>query len=410
MKYSWIALLLVCKPIWAIEHTVKGILDIRAFHVSSDAKNDSYLTGDYGKFQYNQGSGIALGQLGLQYQMALDNGFSFRLVANGYSDDIKTKAGLTEGFLSYKGLPSQNGWRQHAKLGVFYPKISLENIATAWSTPYTLTSSTLNNWIGEELRHTGLSYGIEKLGKFHQSPHNFGIDLSVFQRNDTAGAMIPWHGWTLGSRQTLLNETLVIQHFPARQYKLAAQAPESDPFLELDNRFGVHIRGHWQYQNNLKLDAGFYDNNAKKGIVESGQYTWTTQFYHLGLKYSIDKSRQLIAQYLKGTTLMTSPYLEDVVKSKYDNGFIMLRQRMKSHHLALRLEYFSVDDLDGTIGDNNDEDGKAITINYRYQLERNQFIMLEHNWIDSTRKSRAYQQQPIELTERQWQVAYRYYF
>ena len=101
--------------------------------------------------------------------------------------------------------------------------------------------------------------------------------------------MLSWHGWTVGSRQTLLSERLIVQDFPARNDMLAEQAAESDPFIELDNRWGVNVTGQWRYQNKLKMSVGFYDNQAEKGLVENGQYTWTTSFIHVGFKYQITK-------------------------------------------------------------------------------------------------------------------------
>lgn len=236
------------------------------------------------------------------------------------------------------------------------------------------------------------------------------VDLSVFQNNDTAGAMLAWHGWTMSSRQTLLQEKLVVQNFPAREDKLSMQASRSDPFLELDHRWGTHIVGQWHNGKNIKLNAGFYDNQAKRGLVENGQYTWTTEFMHIGLQVKLPNSLELISQYMEGRTLMTSTILESVVDNDYDSVFLMLRYRAKRHHIALRAEHFSVDDIDTTYGDNNDELGKAFTISYRYQLSSSNFIISEFNWIDSDRPSRAYENSSVSLIERQLQLAYRHYF
>ncbi len=394
----------------AVEQSIKGLADLRIGYVDSDAKADTYLKGDYGKFSSNQGLSVSIAQLALQYQVNWENNISGRIVINGFSNDASTNLGLTEAFLQYKSLPTARGWRYRVKAGLFYPKISMENIATGWSSPYTLTSSAINSWIGEELRHTGASLSIEKLGKFSGTTNNFMVDLSIFQNNDTAGAMLAWHGWTLSSRQTLLQEKLKVQNFPARENMLSAQASHSDPFIELDHRWGTHLVGQWDNGNNVKLNLGYYDNSAKRGLLENGQYTWTTEFFHLGFKLKLKKNLELISQYMKGSTLMTSQLLESVVDNDFDSVFLMLRHRFKAHHLALRLEHFDVDDVDNTPDDNNDESGKALTLSYRYQLNSSNFIVSEFNWIDSTRPSRAYEASKINLIEKQWQIGYRYYF
>lgn len=410
MRIAFLAsMLFVAQPVIA-EHSLKGIFDLRASHLSSGVNNKSYLAGGYGKYRFNDGTSAALGQLGLHYKADIANKYAMNIVANGFSDENDTSIGLTEAYLQYKGLPSSNGWRYQAKFGVFYPRISLENIATAWSTPYTITSSAINNWVGEELRHTGFGFSVEKLGKFNRSAHSFSIDLSLFQHNDSTGAMLAWHGWTLGSRQTLLQEKLKVQWFPARNGELAEQAAYSDPFIELDNRWGTHLVGKWQYGKKLRLNVGYYDNHAKKGIVEKGQYTWTTEFIHAGVKYKLAPSIELIAQYMSGSTLMTSPTFKHVVSSEFDSAFAMIRKQIKKHHIALRVETFNIDDLDETIGDNNNETGKAATLSYRYQFQQGKYLLLESNWIDSKRPARMYVGQPEHFIERQYQLAYRQYF
>jgi hypothetical protein len=394
----------------AYEQSIKGLVDIRAVHVNGDNNADSYLSGGYGKFRYGQGSGIVLSQLALQYKYEFNNQYSATLIANAFADDNQTNAGLTEGYLSYKGLPSSSGWRYRAKLGLFYPQISLENTATSWSTPYTLTSSSLNNWLGEEFRHTGAAVTIEKLGKFSKSNHDFSLDISLFQNNDTAGAMLAWHGWTIGSRQTLLQEKLIVPSFQAREGPLKAQAALSDPFIELDNQWGTHVIAQWRWQRKLKANIGYYDNNADTTVVKNGQYAWSTKFSHLGFKYKLNNQLEVIAQYMNGRTFMQSPYGDNVVDNDFQSAFFMLRKYWQYHHLALRIEEFSIDDNDTTLGDNNKEYGKVLTLSYRYKLTRSSFIHSEYNWLESTRPSRSYVWQPTMLTEQQFQIAYRHYF
>jgi len=394
--------------IFAIEHEFKGLIDTRLISVSDDST--SYLEGGYGKYNYSADTQLALAQFGMQYALKWETNFALHVVGNLYLDGINNGLGLTEAFISYKSLPNQNGWRIKSKAGIFYPNISLENIATAWSTPYTLTSSSLNNWVGEELRHSGVQLSLDKLGKFTKSSHNFGFDLALFQNNDTTGAMLSWHGWTVGNRQTLLHEKLVVQPFAAREKTLSAQAANSDPFIELDNRWGTHLTSSWKYHNYLTVSGGIYDNNADASIVKSGQYTWDTNFEHLGIKYNFNKHLQFLAQYMTGSTFMQSPYGDKVVENDFTNGFIMLRYLQNKNQYTFRAEEFSVTDFDSTVGDNNNEYGKSITLSYRYRLTKRSYIHTEYNWINSSRPARWYLKQDIDLIEQQLQLAFRHYF
>ena len=47
---------------------------------------------------------------------------------------------LTEAYLEYRPYP-RAGFRSRVRLGAFYPPMSLENRATGWETPYTITPS-----------------------------------------------------------------------------------------------------------------------------------------------------------------------------------------------------------------------------------------------------------------------------
>lgn len=402
--------LLASNKVVAVETSISGILDVRAYQVNNEGNAESYLKGDFGKFRFDEGSGVALGQLGAHLTLDWENNWSATLVANGFASRGDEAIGITEAYFNYKGLPSSDGWRVKSKIGVFYPKVSLENVATAWSTPYTITSSSLNNWVGEEFRSTGVNLSLERLGRFSNSSHTFSADVSLFQNNDPAGAMIAWHGWTIGSRQTLMHEKLKLQYFPARKGMLSTQAPKSDPFLELDDRWGTHLAFNWSYKNIAKLNLGYYDNQAEEGVVVDGQYTWTTEFLHIGFKYKPAKKWELIGQYMEGSTNMVSPYGERVVDNTYDNGFIMLRHFWDKHQVAVRLESFGVEDLDKIWGDNNEESGTASTLSYRYKYNRQNFILFEWNQVKSDRPARAYVGQNVDLTEQQIQLSYRYYF
>ena len=178
----------------------------------------------------------------------------------------------------------------------------------------------------------------------------------------------------------------------------------------MDDRWGAHIAAAWRYKRELRIDVGYYDNHAQEGIVKQGQYTWTTEFTHVGVKYRLATQWELVGQYMTGSTYMTSPTFEDVVNNDYDSGFAMLRHFWESHHIALRLEHFNVDDLDSTVGDNNEENGNALSLAYRYRLNKQSYVLAEYNLVDSERQARAYLEQPVDLTERQFQLGYRYYF
>lgn len=401
--------LLMPVTVFAVEVDVHGLLD---FRFSSSDSIDSYLSAGMGKFGYSDGQQLSLAQLGADLSLSWDSGISSHLVVNGYLDDEDSAVGMTEAYLKYRSLPNQSGYRWQSKLGIFYPEISLENNAFAWASKNTLASSTINTWIGEEIRVLGTEFKITRLGKMHKSNNDFSFSGTVFTNNDPAGAMLSWHGWTLSSRQTLWTESRPIPDFDARMpgYDLNGQAGKSDPFLELDDRIGFHLKASWKLKGKGRLSSGYYDNNGIPYVVENGQYAWRTRFYHVDFKWRLPYELELTAQYLHGDTLMQSRAKVDVVNNDYASGYLALSKKWRQHQFTVRAEEFSVTDNDHTYGDDNTEYGKALTVNYRYRYAKFWFFSLEFNWIDSYRPARQDIAQPINLTERQLQFSLRYFF
>ncbi len=106
----------------------------------------------------------------------------------------------------------------------------------------------------------------------------------------------------------------------------------------------------------------------------------------------------------------------DVVNNDYHTGFVSLTFKWqdivgnKKHKSTIRIEDFSVTDNDKTWGDNNNEDGQALTLNHSYRLSKHWFLSTEFNYIDSNRPARYYTHQPIDLIEKQLQFSARYFF
>lgn len=404
----------------AAEFSVHGIVDLRVSQVSSLDK--SYLNSGQGKFALGDGLQFSMAQAGADLAVNWDNGLSAHAVVNaflkGTGDGEPSVANITEAYFKYRTLPSTSGYRLQTKVGMFYPEISLENNAYAWASKDTLNSSTINTWIGEEVRVLGSEFKVTRLGRMNNDAYDLSFSATAFINNDPTGALLAWHGWTMSSRQTLWTEKRTFPWFPALAdgQALAGQARKSDPFVEIDDRVGYHIRGEWSLHRKGEVSAGYYDNRARPYIVINGQYAWRTRFYHLGTRWKLNKDVTLVAQYLSGDTLMQSPLKEDVVNNDYTSAFISLSYKWqqitgnKKHKSTVRFEDFSVKDNDNTWGDNNNENGQALTLNHSYRLARQWFLSAEFNYIDSHRPARNYTNQPVDLIEKQIQLAARYFF
>jgi len=412
---SAIYLTLACiQPSVATEYNIHGIVDLRA---TSANTLPSYLSGGQGKFASSDGKNLSIAQAGVALSASWDSGFSAHGVLNAYADNEDSAMGFTEAYVKYKGLPSASGYRFQGRFGIFYPEISLENNATAWASKNTLNSSTLNTWIGEEIRVLGSEFKITRLGRLNGDAFDISISATAFINNDPAGALLAWHGWTMSSRQTLWTEKRPFPWLKAQEPggDLVTQALKSDPFLELDNHAGFYLNSKWKLRGKGEISVGYYDNNATPYYQENGQYGWGTRFYHIGTRWKLAKGLSLTAQYLNGDTLMQNHYKKDIVNNDYANGFVSLTKKWASagkstQTSTLRIEKFSIDDNDNTWGDNNNEQGKAITVNHSYRITKHWFTSAEFNWIDSERPARYYNHKPVNLIEKQLQIALRYFF
>src|SRR6202012_3136616 len=154
-----------------------------------------------GKFRYGGNEGnFRFAEAVAQGTATLDN-FSAVGVVRA---EPEQRAGLDllEAYISYH--PSSAGdvsW--FGKLGPFFPTISLENDDIGWTSPYTLTPSAINTWIGEELRTIGGE------GLLHWRTPDFGtltLTGAVFCCNDPAGVLMADRGWAMDDRPTGLFE------------------------------------------------------------------------------------------------------------------------------------------------------------------------------------------------------------
>ena len=155
-------------------------------------------------------------------------------------DGLGAAIHATEAYLQFAPVP-RSALRFQARVGAFYPPVSLENSGPAWTSPYTLSFSAIDSWLGEEMRTVGAEVQLADMGAFRGSANDFSLTAAVFRFNDPAGALLSWRGWALHDRQTGLFEQLPLAPLPVllpggEYYPVQAQYDE--PFVELDGRNG----------------------------------------------------------------------------------------------------------------------------------------------------------------------------
>ena len=269
------------------------------------------------------------------------------------------RAGLTEAFLQYRPqLRPAAALRIRA--GLLFAPTSRENVDPLWQSPYTLTLSAVNTWIGEELRPVGLDVAAQ-LGA--ASGSRFEIAGLAFGGADTAGALLAWRGFSMGTRLSVAGETLPLPPLPT----LAAggafgdqQRAGTQPIDELDGRLGWHVRGRWSRHGAGLVQAAWTDTRGDRGLHD-GQYSWATRLASLGGEAQLGRFK-LVAEGLLGETGMGIPTGAHV-DLRIRAGYALLTWAGAGDALRLTARYdrFRSEDRDG-VAEPNGESGWAVTV------------------------------------------------
>jgi hypothetical protein len=371
-------------------------LDLRL--VESNGRR-SFLNEGFGKLRFDAADeGLQLGRIRLAYRGSPVGNWHVNLDASTWSFDDHNVIDLTEAYAEWRPVPT-SAWRSQVKIGAFYPTLSFEHRARGWTNPYTLSSSALNTWIGEEFRTVGVGYSLDHLGTSANKTYDFGFEAAAFGWNDPAGVVIALRGFALHDRQTPLF---------GRIGSYAPGGPNQRViFSEIDQRVGVHVGGYIRHQNGLELRAMRYDNRGDPAAfkVSINDYAWYTRFNSLGLRYDGGSGTTIILQGLNGYTDI-GPQSHD--RWKFSTAFVLAAQQLGRHRLAARYDVFETSQLrtmfPRPLGV---ETGHATTLAWTIGLRDNLDLVAEWLKIDSNyNKRRAIGEQPA-ASERSLQLALR---
>jgi hypothetical protein len=375
---------------------VEASLDLRL--VRSDGRT-SYMDGGLGKLRFDDSDdGLRLGRARLAWRNVIGGNWHASVDLSAWSLHDHNAVDVTEAFVEWRPVPI-SAWRSNLKIGAFYPSISLENRTSGWSNPYTIDSSALNTWVGEELRTIGIGYELDHLGMAQGGRFDWGVDAAMFGWNDPAGVVLALRGFSLNDRQTPLFGRIGTFAFGGRTQRVI--------FAEIDNRPGYHVGAYLKADNGLELRALHYDNrgdpSAEKPSIDD--YAWHTRFDTAGARWDGQHGTALIAQWLNGTTRATP---DERYTWGFKTWFVLLAQNFGKHRFAVRYDNFSTaQDQEYLTGPGSSDAGNAFTIGWTWEVREHVQVAAEWLRIDSTYNVRAVLGEDPHAVEHSLQLALR---
>ncbi len=375
---------------------VQASVELRLVH--SDGR-DSFLDGGLGKLRHDgEDNVLQLGRARLAWRDAIGGDWHASVDLSAWSLDDHNPVDVTEAFLEWRPVPT-SPWRSNLKLGAFYAPISLEHRAPGWSNPYTISSSALNTWVGEELRTIGAAYSLEHLGIADGGRVDYGGQLAVYGWNDPAGVVVALRGFALHDRQTPLFGRLGTFAYGGREQRVI--------FSEIDDRPGMHAAAWLRTDLGLELHALRYDNRGNPAVEKPSidDYAWDTRFNSLGLRHDGAHGTAVIAQWLDGVTRATS---DPANTWHFDTWFLLLAQDVGSHRLAARYDEFSTRQATQySPAPWSREGGNAWTLAWTWKMNSHLEMVTEWLRVDSTHSARPMLGESTTAVEHSLQLALR---
>jgi len=407
-------------------HGVYGVVDDIGYHVLMDARllhvdaTETWLDEGLGKLRYGDGTAgsdsdtlARLAELSLVLDVPFGWSWSGDLHAKLDFDTDDVRVDIVEGFLKYKSAPRAS-LQLKGRLGAFFPPVSLENDGVAWTSPFSITPSAINSWIGEEVRTIGGEATLQRKG----DESTQGILAAIFTANDPTGTLLAWRGWSLHDRKTGLFERLALP--PREAFEddglFPMQVQWIEPFTEIDDRMGFYTGCFTELDYYGRANVLYYNNMGDPAAFDGSQYAWRTRFVSVGTELFLPADASLMMQYLQGDTRMGGPAAVDV---DYWSAYLLLTKPWGRHRVSVRHDWFDVEDRDMALrqtvslppnNDDSTEDGTSWMAAYTFIISKHHRLIFEYLVVDSTRPERARYGQDANIEETIAQVSYRLMF
>jgi hypothetical protein len=366
--------------------TIDGFLMGRGIRATGQP---SWLQGGFGRLDYG-GTGVdesrnvsqAIAQIGADWTPSKYFDVHVSGLGRTKAEGERGKsAGLTEAFVDGRiFFGSVDELRLRA--GQFFLPTSRENRGALWSSPYTVSFSAINNWIGQEVRPVGLD--LEWKRGFY-----FTFGATAFRNNDTMGTLLAWRGWTAGDRLTVYNEVLPLPPIESLTTDdfFGRQRPDGTvPFeRDLDGRTGYSERVRFTLPERGMIQFLHLDNRGDR-LLYRGEYAWKTTYDQVSAQFGNPEGSMVAAEWMRGKTGMGLPEFPHVDVG-FDSAYVLLSRKQGRTRLSLRGDTFTTTDRVHAATNEYGERGHAITAAVLYDLTQQLRATVEWTRISGDRRA-----------------------
>jgi hypothetical protein len=322
-----------------------------------------------------------------------------------YQTTDKNAFSALEAYLRYRPV-STTPLRWSVKLGEFFMPVSLENDAIGWTSPWTLTPSAIDGWIGEELRTIGAEARIEWRG----AAQTFEGVAALVRENDPAGELLAARGWALADLTSGIGSRVREPDIYAIDNGDAVPL-RFDPFLENDGRTGWYAGASWRATGLGRVAVLRYDNEADPSTHSGGAspvFSWHTEFWSSGAELDIGDV-VLLGQAVSGSTeIAPSPHFRTT--TDFRAAYLLAGWNRGVLRPAIRVDVFSTDQLPRSIEERVREHGEAATFALNWRPREWLRVTGEALFVRSTRNARIEEGIGSLQNDRQLQLSARLLF
>jgi hypothetical protein len=401
------AVALVCLPgsaaAQAIDLQLDGFVDARLVDTSGQRTS---FQGGLGTLQWNgDGQGfravpefdeaVLAGSVGLTPELR-------GVAVARWDPNLRTQLDLLEGYVRWRPVSTGN-WRWSVKAGAFFPPVSLENQGIGWTSPWTLTPSAIDSWVGDELRTLGGEATLE----WRDGIDDIQLSGAVYGWDDPAGVQLAHRGWVFDDQPAGLFSDYRMTDLNAERAHLPVPA-YAEIFHEIDNQPGWYANLAWSREGLGRVQLMRYDNNVDPQSENDDQYPWRTDFWSLGGSTEFG-AFTLLAQGMIGRTVIT-PDPAPASTTDFHAAYALLGWEQDEWRVAFRLDQFGTRERPLGAGLDLSEHGwsplTALTWKPLYWLRLTGEALVVESW----RVERLSEGLPPRAVETQLQLGARVFF